>query len=62
MYRVNPRLLRIEDEIGTLLPGAHADIVLSQNNPLDDMSPFAKRETALSHVFKGGDLISGPPA
>jgi imidazolonepropionase-like amidohydrolase len=58
MYHVNPRLLRMENEIGTLSPGAHADIVLSPNNPLDDMTPFAKPETALSHVLKGGERVS----
>lgn len=57
MYQVNPRLLRMEGEIGTLEAGAHADIVLCHNNPLDDITTLAMPEKALSHVLKAGAVV-----
>jgi imidazolonepropionase-like amidohydrolase len=54
MYVVNPRLCRLEGRIGTLAPGAFADIVLCDKNPLDDIRVLAEPAKNVSHVFKGG--------
>ena len=48
------RLLRKEGEIGTLAVGAHADLLIVDGNPLDDISVLTKPEKFLRHVVKGG--------
>lgn len=57
MYQVNPRLLRMEGEIGTIAAGAHADLVLCAPNPLDDISALADPEKALQQVIKAGEVV-----
>ena len=57
MYHVNPQLLRMEGEIGTIAPGAHGDLVLSRTNPLEDITTLAMPEKTLSHVLKGGEVV-----
>lgn len=60
MYQVNPRLLRMEGSIGTLEPGAYADLVVSRANPLDDIHVLASPVHSLLHVMKGGELVPRP--
>ena len=46
-------LLRVEDELGQIAPGFHADIVAFDNNPLEDV-------TVLEHpnfVMKAGSVF-----
>ncbi len=57
MYQVNPRLLGMEGEIATLVPGAHADLVLCRANPLDDIAALAEPEKALTHVVHAGRVV-----
>lgn len=57
MYVVNPRLLRLAGEIGTLTPGAFGDVVISRINPLDDIGGLADPASCLTHVLKGGDVV-----
>lgn len=57
MYQVNPVLCRMENEIGTLTPGAHADVVLSKIDPLKKFGELARPETSLAHVIKAGDIV-----
>jgi imidazolonepropionase-like amidohydrolase len=57
MYVINPSLLRMEGEIGTLAPGAHADLVICRSNPLDDIAALAAPDKTLSHVIKGGEIV-----
>ena len=51
------RLLRAEGEIGVLAPGAHADLVVVDGNPLDDISVLADPEGSLTAVVKGGRRV-----
>ncbi len=57
MYVVNPRLLRLEGQIGTLASGAFGDIVISRINPLDNIVGLAEPTKNLTHVLKGGELV-----
>ena len=57
MYVVNPRLCRMEGEIGTLTPGAHGDAVISKVNPLDDIAALTDPGSVLSTVVKGGKTV-----
>jgi len=57
MYVVNPRLLRMEGRIGTLTPGAFADVVIARVDPTEDIAALASPQASLSHVLKGGELF-----
>ncbi|MFC8517745.1 amidohydrolase family protein [Streptomyces sp. NPDC057257] len=51
------RLLRMEGEIGTLTVGAHADLLVVDGNPVDDISILTRPEQNLRHVVKAGTII-----
>lgn len=57
MYRTNPRLLKMEGEVGTLAPGAHGDVVIADANPLDDITILAEPAANLSQVILGGEPV-----
>ncbi|MEQ3554696.1 amidohydrolase family protein [Pseudonocardia nematodicida] len=48
------RLLRAEGELGVVAPGAHADLVVVDGDPLDDVTVLADPAHALHTVVKGG--------
>ncbi|CAN7353556.1 amidohydrolase family protein [Bosea sp. LjRoot9] len=51
---VNARILRQEGKLGEIVPGAHADILVVDGNPLEDLSVFQDRGTRLSAIMRGG--------
>jgi imidazolonepropionase-like amidohydrolase len=53
---VAARLVRMEGEIGILAPGAHADLILTRHNPLDDITALAGPRNELAAVIKAGTL------
>lgn len=57
MYVVNPQLMRLEGEIGTLAPGAWGDVVISRTNPLENIAALSEPEKTLTHVVQGGDVV-----
>jgi len=57
MYQVNPRLLRMEGEIGTLAAGAQGDVVICRTNPLADIGALAMPDKSLSHVIQRGEIV-----
>ncbi|MCE7999605.1 MAG: amidohydrolase family protein [Rhodobiaceae bacterium] len=59
MYNVNPSLCHLEGKIGTLATGAFADIVLTDVNPLENISALAEPD-ALSHVIMDGKVVRCP--
>jgi imidazolonepropionase-like amidohydrolase len=58
MYTVNASLCKAAGKVGTLEPGAHADIVLVRANPLDDITVLADPQKSLSHVIKAGHVVA----
>lgn len=58
MYVVNPRLCRLEGRIGVIAPGAHADLVLSKVDPLEDIAALADPAATLTHVIKAGQPVA----
>nr|WP_232021715.1 MULTISPECIES: amidohydrolase family protein [Pseudonocardia] len=48
------RLLRAEGDIGVVAPGAHADLLVVDGDPLDDVTVLADPAHALHTVLKGG--------
>ncbi len=57
MWKVNAQLCHMHDLIGVLKPGAFGDVVISDIDPLDDLTAFAEHETSLSHVIRHGRLV-----
>jgi len=53
---VNARLLRREGELGTIRPGAFADLLAVDGNPLDDLNLFQKQGAHLPLIVKGGRI------
>ena len=47
------KLLRVEDELGQIAPGFHADIVAFDNNPLDDVTVLERP----NFVMKAGSVF-----
>ncbi len=57
IWVVNPRLCRMEGKIGTLIPGAFGDLVVSKVNPLEDIFKFSDHQNSLTHVVAGGQVV-----
>ncbi len=57
MYHVNPKLCRLEGEIGVIAPGAYADLLLTDVDPLTNLAGLADPERALKLVVRGGRVI-----
>ncbi len=56
MWVNTAKLCHLEGRIGTITPGAHGDVVVSNVNPLEDLVAFANHETALTQVIQGGRI------
>lgn len=54
---VNAELLQQSDRLGCIKPGALADLIGLDFDPLKDLSPFAEPERNIPLVMKGGELV-----
>ncbi|MCK0150837.1 amidohydrolase family protein [Marivita sp. S6314] len=54
---VNARILRHEGLLGELVPGAHADLLVIDGNPLADLSVFDDQGSKLDVIMKGGKFF-----
>ena len=54
---VAARLLRMEGAIGALTPGAHADMILVDGDPLSDLSVLTGQGEAMPLIVKGGAIV-----
>ena len=54
MWTVNPQLCHLEGKIGVLQPDAFGDVVISNVDPINDITAFAQHETAIAHVVQNG--------
>ncbi len=57
MYRVNARLCGLEGVIGVLAPGAAADIVVSDVDPLTNLARFAEPGAVAAVVARGRPVV-----
>ena len=57
MYQVNPRLCRMEGEIGVLAPGASGDLVITDGDPLANLEALADPTRALQAVVCRGRVV-----
>ncbi|GGA94054.1 peptidase M38 [Brucella endophytica] len=52
--RVSAQLCGMENEIGVIAPGAYADLLIIDGNPLDDITTLERHDQCLAAVMKGG--------
>ena len=57
MYPVNPKLCRLEGEIGIVAPGAYADLLLTPVDPLANLAGLADPDRSLELVVRAGRVI-----
>ena len=51
------RVLRMEGQVGAIVPGAHADLVAVQGNPLSDLSLLTRQGAHMPLILKGGRTV-----
>jgi len=51
---IGARVLRMEDKVGCLKPGAFADLLVVDGNPLDDLKLLQEQGRHLQVIMKGG--------
>lgn len=57
---VNPaKMLGLEGKLGVIAPGAYADMIVLDENPLQDITVLDRPELYLSAVIKEGRVVGG---
>lgn len=56
------RLLRMEDQIGVVAPGAHADLLVVDGNPLEDLEVLVDHVKRHRYVIQAGKIAVERPA
>ena len=54
---VAARLLKLEGKIGAVAPGAHADLVVVEGDPLKDLSLLTRQGRHMPLIMKGGAFV-----
>lgn len=54
---VNADLLGRTGQLGTLAPGAYADLLLVDGNPLEDLAVLTEHERGLALVMRNGEIV-----
>jgi len=54
---VAAQLLQLGEQVGTVAPGAYADLLVVDGNPQDDITLLAAPERSLKVIMKGGALF-----
>jgi len=54
---INAELIGLKDEVGTVMPGAAADLIAVRGDPLADISVLAHPDDNLMLVIRGGRVI-----
>ncbi len=54
---VAAKLLRLEGKIGTIAPGAHADLIVVDGDPLKDLSLLTRQGKHIPLIMKGGAFM-----
>jgi imidazolonepropionase-like amidohydrolase len=54
---VNASILKQEGKLGELVPGAHADLLVIDGNPYEDLELFQDQGAHLSAIMKGGKFF-----
>jgi imidazolonepropionase-like amidohydrolase len=51
---IGARVVRQEGKLGVIAPGAHADMLVVDGNPLTDLKVFQDQGAHLAAIMKGG--------
>ena len=46
----------MEGQIGAVVPGAHADLLVVDGNPLEDIGVLAEPDAHVQLIMKGGEV------
>jgi len=50
-------LMGMEGQVGVIAPGAFADLLVLNQNPLDDVTVLSTPETSIALILKGGEVV-----
>ena len=56
---INAELMMMEDRIGCVKPGAFADLIVVDGDPLKDISLLAQDGRRLTHIVRAGEVVKG---
>jgi len=56
---INAELLGMTGRLGCIQPGAFADLLVIDGNPLDDLTSLLPESRQITHIFKAGVLCGG---
>nr|WP_276562465.1 amidohydrolase family protein [Hoeflea prorocentri] len=54
---INAEIVQAKGELGVIAPGAHADIIVVDGDPLEDLSIFVHSAQTVALVMKGGRIV-----
>jgi imidazolonepropionase-like amidohydrolase len=54
---VAARLMRLEGQVGELVPGAFADLLIVDGDPTQDLTPLMQPEAGIRLLMKGGRIV-----
>jgi imidazolonepropionase-like amidohydrolase len=54
---INAKLLNREGELGCVKPGALADLIVVDGDPLEDLSVLTGQGAQIPAIFKGGEAL-----
>lgn len=54
---INAEMMMMEGKIGCVAPGAYADLIVVDGDPLKDIGLLAKDGKALAAIMRGGELV-----
>jgi imidazolonepropionase-like amidohydrolase len=57
---VNAEILQMKDQLGVIQPGALADLILLDGNPLNDIQLLAANGRYLTHIMADGSWVKRP--
>jgi imidazolonepropionase-like amidohydrolase len=56
---INAEMMMLEDTIGCVKPGAHADLIVVDGDPLKDIGLLAQDGRKLTAIVRGGAVVKG---
>ena len=54
---INAEIMQKSGEVGCIAPGAYADLISIEGNPLENIHLMAKPDENFSMIMKGGEFV-----